>query len=210
MIGGVAVGLAAVLALTGCAIGGVDVSEPTSTEGALGEVEQSSWEDLVDPQLRLEGCLVGTWALDRDRWAAGIAGLLEGSGYDAVTVDHSGELHVVLEADESYVTTGADSRTVSEGSSPDGDIRWLLRFDGSERGTWSVESGRLALTAGEDGRLAAEHELAIDGEPLPTDMLPVSGTPWSEVLTVECDAERLVTIPATDPGAVEVVFLRAG
>lgn len=160
----------------------------------------------------LDECLVGRFVLDSDAWVEGLAGVLRGSGLDRVEVDDEGEIAFELRGDGTYELIATDSRTVSTGSSPGGDVRWVMEFDGSEAGTWatSASGDELTLTAGSEGRLAADNQISIDGNPLPADQLPVSGTPWSDALRVTCDQDRVTAAPTDDPNAPEVVLRRVG
>ncbi|QOC93044.1 hypothetical protein [Micromonospora craniellae] len=50
----------------------------------------------------------------------------------------------------------------------------------------------------------------MDGQPLPTSALPVSGTPWSETLTTTCDSDGFVATPADEPSGMKIVLTRLG
>ncbi|MEV4660946.1 hypothetical protein AB0J85_03265 [Micromonospora echinofusca] len=182
---------------------------PSASAAAVDEARQPGWEDATDPERRLQGCLVGTFVLDRDAWTAGITTLLK-KDLSSVRVKDSGKVTFELKADRTYTLTADDSRTISTGSSPGGDMRWVLGFDGTESGTWTAKSGQLVLKTGAGGRLAADNEISMDGQQLPTNALPVSGTPWSQTLTTKCDADGFVAIPADEPSAVKIVLTRLG
>ncbi|WP_175440053.1 hypothetical protein [Micromonospora nigra] len=184
-------------------------SASSAAASSSSDAQQPSWEDETDPERRLQGCLVGTFVLDRDAWSAGITALLE-RDLSSVRVEDSGKVTFELKADRTYTLTADDSRTVSFGSSPGGDIRWVLGFDGTESGTWTARAGQLALKTGSGGRLAADNEMSIDGQQLPTNALPVSGTPWSQKLTTKCDSDGFVATPAGEPDAVKIVLTRLG
>ncbi|MDF1705733.1 MAG: hypothetical protein P1U38_13260 [Aeromicrobium sp.] len=203
------------LGLTACNDDSTDASPstPPATTGAESSsgpsADDASWADESDPALRTQGCLEGEFVLDDDVWVRGIGDVLTASDLSGVQVDVTGRVTVTLEPDGTYVVAGEDQSTTSRGSSPGGQMLWVMTFDGTESGTWVADASVLTLTAGPGGRLAGDHELSIDGNPLPTDMLPVSGTPWSDTLTVTCDAGGFVTRPADDPQAPDVAFRRA-
>lgn len=199
-----------VAALAACDDRDSDDATPAPEIVPSEDVQESSWEDETDPELRLRGCLVGSFALDRDAWTAGLTEVLEGANFSSVSVEDSGEVRLDFKADQTYTLTARDSSSVSSGRSPDGDVRWVISFDGSESGTWAASSGHLSLEAGSGGRLAADHEVSIGGQPLPTDALPVSGTPWSETLNATCEVDGFVASPVDDPLAPEIGFVRLG
>lgn len=188
---------------------GADTTAAPSQESASSD-EDANWQDESDPVVRTQGCLVGEFVLDDDVWVTGIGDVLTASDLSGVQVDVTGRVTVTLDAGGGYVVTGEDQRTTSSGASPGGQLLWLMTFDGTESGSWASTASQLTLTAGSAGRLAADQEISIDGNPLPTDMLPVSGSPWSDTLTVACNADGFVTNPADDPEAPDVAFRRVG
>lgn len=192
---------------TGTTTGTPATRVPSASAAAVDDARQPSWEDATDPEQRLQGCLVGTFVLDRDAWTAGFTALLE-RDLSSVSVEDSGKVTFELKADRTYTLTADDSRTVSSGSSPGGDMRWVMGFDGTESGTWTASSGQLVLKTGAGGRLAADNEISMDGQQLPTSALPVSGTPWSETLTTKCDSDGFVATPADEPNAMKIVLTR--
>lgn len=194
--------------LTACAgtstpVGATGSSEPSPDE------PPTTWQDLADPAERLAGCLVGSFTLARDAWVASIQ-MLASDALGDVTVQDRGVLALDLTATE-YTIDARDSATVTVGNAPDGagELRWELAFDGTESGTLSLADDLLTLSTGPEGRLAPVNTLSIGGQPLPSNVLPVDGSPWSDTLRVTCDADRLTAVPVDDPSAPVIEFERS-
>lgn len=167
----------------------------------------SAWENETDPETRLAGCLAGEWDLDRDVWIDGMRSVME-ADLSAVEVDNSGSIVLVIDPAGDYTVNADQFTTVSTGQSPGGDMHWTMLFDGVEPGTWTVAGEELTLATAEGDRIEAQHELTMDGELLPAEMLATDGSPWSETLAISCDASLFTAIPVDEPDGVEIAFQR--
>lgn len=153
-------------------------------------------------------CPVGEWELDQDTWVAGMEAMLKRDLND-VEVQTSGGVSLSIAADGRYSVTARDGLTVSTGEGQGGTLRWELLFDGTEAGTWTLSGDELTLLAPAGERLQAQHEVTIDGQPLPADALGTDGSPWSETLSITCEAAQFTAIPVDEPDPVPVTFVRA-
>lgn len=153
-------------------------------------------------------CPVGAWELDRETWVTGMEAMLA-RDLNQVEIEDSGRVLLTVEADGGYTVTAQSSLTVSTGQGQGGTVRWELLFDGTEAGTWTLSEDELTLSAPAGERLQAQHEVTIDGQPLPADALGTDGSPWSETLSITCEAAQFTAIPVDEPDPVPVTFVGA-
>ncbi len=179
--------------------GGSDGQSNPSESDVNGDAEQSAdnpaWLDEADPQARAEGCLVGTWTLDNEAWAAEIAATPEFEGGSA---EYSGEMVLDWSADGAYQMR-ADEHTLDArviGNGADADVQVV--FDGIEGGSWTSTGGTVfALTpSGEDFTTTASAQ--IDGQSVQVDSREIVSDAWSGTFDIDCQVDTLATTVEED------------